>query len=219
MPDRSASFCCSGFVPALLGPQTSARLRCPPLRSPFAPSSQPPLGFLPSVPKSSLPAPTVSATRFPPPPRPPLYCSLSLRLREARHDVEPERRFSARWCPVELLFQGSKKVRAGGAAMSGGAGDGAPGPSADRRWASCILCDGCGGRIGPGARRGARRLGFLPLLRRGVVSLGHSLHAQPDVIARDDDASIGCALRMRLLAPFRSESTALEGASSGGAAP
>jgi hypothetical protein len=35
-------------------------------------------------------------------------------LRETRHDVEPERRFSARWWPVELLFQGSKKVRCAG---------------------------------------------------------------------------------------------------------
>jgi hypothetical protein len=90
------SFSGGNFLPALDAPQTSARLFCPPLRSPVAPFSHPPLAFRPSLPKSSLPAPTVSATRLPPPPRPPLYCSLSLRFRETRHDVDPERRFSAR---------------------------------------------------------------------------------------------------------------------------
>ena len=34
--------------------------------------------------------------------------------RVTRQEVEPARRFSARWCPVELLFQGSKKGRLGG---------------------------------------------------------------------------------------------------------
>jgi hypothetical protein len=85
-----------------------------------------------------------------------LYCSPSLRLRDARHDVEPERRFSARWWPVELLFHGSKKVRAGEAALTGGVCwgvaarievevtcDEAAGTD-DRRPASCVSCDGCG---------------------------------------------------------------------------
>ena len=107
------------LLPFLVAPHTSARLFCPPVLEPFAPCCHPPLAVLPSWPKSSLPAPTVSATRFPPPFRPPLYCSLSLRLREARHDVEPERRFSARWWPVKLLFQGSKNLRAAGAAAVG----------------------------------------------------------------------------------------------------
>ena len=100
----------------LVAPHTSARLFCPPVRRPFAPFSHPPFAFRPSSPKSLLPAPTVSATLFRPPVKPPLYCSPSFRLREARHEVEPERRFSARWWPVELLFQGSKKVRGAGAA-------------------------------------------------------------------------------------------------------
>jgi hypothetical protein len=51
-----------------------------------------------------------------------LYCSPSFKLLEARQDVEPESLFSARWCPVELLFQGSKKVRLAGAALVGEAG-------------------------------------------------------------------------------------------------
>jgi hypothetical protein len=188
MTARPTSFSCDGVGPPLLAPHISARLSCPPVRSPRTPSSQPPLGLLPSVPKCSLPAPTVSATRFPPPPRPPLYCSLSLRLRDARHDVEPERRFSARWCPVELLFHGSKKGRAGGAALSGGACWGAAARIVvavtcdeasglcDRRRASCISCDGCGGRIGPGARRGTS--GGFPASPASRACQPRALHAQ-----------------------------------------
>jgi hypothetical protein len=45
-----------------------------------------------------------------------------LRFRDTRHDVEPERRFSARWWPVELLFHGSKNVRLTAAALAGQSG-------------------------------------------------------------------------------------------------
>jgi hypothetical protein len=41
-------------------------------------------------------------------------CTAPLEPRETRQEVEPERRFSARWCPVELLFHRSKKGRLGG---------------------------------------------------------------------------------------------------------
>lgn len=40
----------------------------------------------------------------------------SFKVREARQDVEPERRFSARWWPVEDEFQGSNILRVGGGA-------------------------------------------------------------------------------------------------------
>ena len=37
-------------------------------------------------------------------------------MREARQDVEPERRFAARWWPVEDEFQGSNILRVGAGA-------------------------------------------------------------------------------------------------------
>ena len=40
----------------------------------------------------------------------------NLTVREARQDVEPARRFSARWWPVEDEFQGSNVLRDGGGA-------------------------------------------------------------------------------------------------------
>lgn len=44
-------------------------------------------------------------------------------MREARHEVEPARRLSARWWPVEEEFQGSKVFRVGeGAGGMGGWG-------------------------------------------------------------------------------------------------
>jgi hypothetical protein len=105
-----------GTRDALLAPQISTKLFCPPVLNPDAPLSQPPFAFLPSFPKPSLPAPTVSATLFSPPARPPLNCWPSFKFLLSLQDTELATVFSARWWPVEEEFQGSKSMRVAGAA-------------------------------------------------------------------------------------------------------
>jgi hypothetical protein len=100
----------------------SHRLVCPPVRKPLAPSIHPPLSVRPSCPKSKLPAPTVSETRFPPP-TPDTNCSRSFSDLESRHDVLPPSLFSARWCPVAEELNGSKIALVGFAAFGTGVED------------------------------------------------------------------------------------------------
>lgn len=100
----------------------SHKLVWPPDLKPFAPSTQPPFSVRPSCPKSKLPAPTVSETRFPPP-GPEANCSRSFIDRESRHDVLPPSLFSALWWPVALLLNGSKMDFEGLAAFGAGCDD------------------------------------------------------------------------------------------------
>jgi hypothetical protein len=199
------TFSCD-LLPVLLAPHISARLFCPPVLKPSAPCCHPPLAVLPCSPKLSLPAPTVSATRFPPPVKPPLYCSLSLRLREARHDVEPERRFSARWWPVEVLFQGSKNLRAAGAAAVGrhgcvfaarveGTCDEAEAP--DRLPAFCVSCADRGPSVMLGGDSKTLFRAALRLARVACCMVCESMHC---ACSRLQERS-GCphaTMRMRL---------------------
>lgn len=96
-------------------------LFCPAVLSPLAPLSHAPFSSLPSLPKSRLPAPTVSDS-LTPPPWPAVNCSRSFIDRESRHDVLPPSLFSARWWPVEEEFQASKMLRVGFAATGVGVG-------------------------------------------------------------------------------------------------
>jgi hypothetical protein len=82
-------------------------LLCPAVLSPCAPGIHPPVSVRPSRPKFSLPAPTVSLIRLPPP-RLEVNCARSLSERDSRQDVLFPKRFSARWWPVEEELKGSK---------------------------------------------------------------------------------------------------------------
>lgn len=76
-------------------PPSASLMSRSPLRRPGAPRSHPPFSLRPSRPKATLPAPTVSLTRAPPP-TPARNWWDSLRVREERQDVLPARRLSAR---------------------------------------------------------------------------------------------------------------------------